>query len=198
MTLPDVPRDDVTLLARRWSAGDESAFDALIELVYEDLRWIAHRHVQAGGDGATLDTTALVHEAYVRLSGAQGEHWMGRAKFFAFCSKAMRRILIDYARERSAAKRGGRRAQVPLMDGMAVVEEQVTQVLAIDEALRFLEERDERMARIAECRFFGGLSVGETAEVLDISERTVEREWAKARGYLHHLLADAGDGEASP
>lgn len=180
---------EVTRLARRWSEGDESAFDALVELVYEDLRGIARRHVRGSGPNPTLDTTALVHEAYVKLADAQGAEWLGRAKFFAFCSKAMRRILIDYARERRAAKRGGERVQVPLTPEMALVDREATDLLALDEALGLLEERDPRMARIAECRFFGGLSVVETAEALDTSERTVEREWAKARGYLYHLLA---------
>jgi RNA polymerase sigma factor (TIGR02999 family) len=109
----------------------------------------------------------------------------------------MRRILIDYARERRAEKRGGERVQVPLTAAMAVVDKEATEVLALDAALRMLEAHDGRMARIAECRFFGGLSVVETAEALSMSTRTVEREWAKARGYLHHFLTQEGGDEAS-
>ena len=154
--------------------------------------------MRASGPDPTLDTTALVHEAYVKLAGAQGAEWLGRARFFAFCSKAMRRILIDYARERRAAKRGGERVQVPLTPEMAVVDREATDLLALDQALRLLEEHDPRMARIAECRFFGGLSVVETAEALDTSERTVEREWAKARGYLYHLLAAGEQDDRKP
>lgn len=192
-------RGEITRLARRWSEGDEAAFDALIELVYEDLRGIARRHVRTTPTNGTIDTTALVHEAYVKLAEVEGGEWIGRAKFFAFCSKAMRRILIDYARERATEKRGGARFQVPLRPETAVVQREVTEVLALDQALRRLEARDPRMAQIAECRFFGGLSVVETAEALDTSARTVEREWAKARGYLYHLLgADEPSAEERP
>ncbi len=192
------PAGEITRLARRWSEGDESAFDALIELVYDDLRAIAHRHLRLGAHGGTINTTALVHEAYVKLAGVQGAEWLGRAKFFAFCSKAMRRILIDHARERGAEKRGGEWVQVPLNPETAALEREAAEVLALDQALELLEAKDARMARIAECRFFGGLSVVETAEALETSERTVEREWAKARGYLYHLLTGGGPGDGSP
>ena len=193
----DKPEGEITRLARRWSEGDEDAFDRLIEVVYDDLRGIAHRHVRNSSAHGTINTTALVHEAYLKLAGARDGEWLGRARFFAFCSRAMRRILIDYARERRAEKRGGERIRVPLTAAMAVVEKEATEILALDEALQKLEARDPRMARIAECRFFGGLSVVETAEALDTSTRTVEREWAKARGYLYHFLAEEGGGEAS-
>jgi RNA polymerase sigma factor (TIGR02999 family) len=189
------PAGEITRLAQRWGEGDQDAFERLIELVYDDLRRIAHKHLRAEGDGdATINTTALVHEAFLKLSGAEGGEWPGRAHFFAFCSKAMRRILIDYARKRSAEKRGGKRIRVPLTPDSASVDQEATEILALDEALRTLESHDERMARIAECRFFGGLSVLETAEALNTSRRTVEREWAKARGYLYHLLAPNGAG----
>jgi RNA polymerase sigma factor (TIGR02999 family) len=194
----DPRQGEVTRLARRWSEGDEGAFDALIELVYEDLRAIARHHVRAAGRPGTIDTTALVHEAYVKLAGVEDAEWSGRARFFAFCSKAMRRILIDYAREQHAAKRGGDRVRVPLTPETAVVEREAMEILALDEALGRLEQRDARLARVAECRFFGGLSVVETAEALGTSARTVEREWAKARGYLYHLLNPESDpGPAS-
>ena len=193
----DKPEGEITQLARRWSEGDEESFDRLIELVYDDLRAIAHRHVRNSSASGTIDTTVLVHEAYLKLAGARDGEWLGRARFFAFCSQAMRRILIDYARERRAEKRGGERVQVPLTAAMAVVDKEATEVLALDAALRRLEAHDGRMARIAECRFFGGLSVVETAEALSMSTRTVEREWAKARGYLHHFLTQEGGDEAS-
>jgi RNA polymerase sigma factor (TIGR02999 family) len=179
---------EITLLARRWSDGDEYAFDQLVELVYDDLRRIAHSHVRKAEGGETVSTTALVHEAYLKLAGADPGEWAGRAQFFAFCSKAMRRILIDYARERNAMKRGGGRVQVPLTPESAVVDQEVNRLLAVDEALVALERRDPRMVRIAECRFFAGLSVSETAEAMSVSPRTVEREWARARAYLHQLL----------
>jgi RNA polymerase sigma factor (TIGR02999 family) len=192
---------EITRLARSWSDGDEQAFERLVELVYDDLRRIAHSHVRKTEGGETINTTALVHEAYLKLAGAEPGEWGGRAQFFSFCSKAMRRILIDYARERSALKRGGGRVQVPLTPESAVVDQEVTKLLAVDEALTALENRDPRMVKIAECRFFGGLSVSETAEAISVSPRTVEREWARARAYLHQLLgpdhAGSEGGEGS-
>lgn len=180
---------EVTRLARLWAEGDDAAFDRLIELVYDDLRHIAHRHLARSAGHGTIDTTGLVHEVYLKLAGVVDTDWPGRAHFFAFCSKAMRRVLIDYARARGALRRGGDRVRVPLTPGSARVEQDIARILAVDEALSWLEERDPRMARIAECRFFGGLSVEETAEALETSPRTVEREWAKARGYLYDRLA---------
>lgn len=183
-------RGEITKLVRRWSEGDGSAFDRLIELVYDDLRRIAHHHLQMGARGGTVDTTALVHEAYLKLARAEGGSFEGRAQFFAFCSKAMRRILIDYARRRAAAKRGGERIRVPLTDDAAVIDAEVSRMLGVEEALRQLEQRDERMGRIVECRFFGGMSVPDTAEALRTSTRTVEREWARARAYLYSALQE--------
>jgi RNA polymerase sigma factor (TIGR02999 family) len=183
------PSGEVTRLAQRWAQGDADAFDQLIELVYDDLRRLAHRHIARSGAPGTVNTTGLVHDAYVKLAGYSGGSWEGRGQFFAFCSKAMRRILIDYARARDAEKRGGDRTRVPLTPESASVELEVHRVLALDEALTWLESLDARLARIAECRYFGGLSVAETAEALDTSPRTVEREWARARGYLYQRLA---------
>lgn len=178
----------ITGLARRWSQGDEAAFEQLIELVYDDLHRIARSHVRRGGEAGTINTTALVHEAYLKLASAEDNEWQGRAQFFAFCSRAMRRILIDYARERKAEKRGGGRVRVPLTPERAAVDEELTEVLALDEALTALEARDPRLVRVAECRFFGGLSVVETAEAISVSPRTVERDWARARAYLRQML----------
>lgn len=191
--MDDTTRGEITRLARRWGEGDEEAFDRLVELVYDDLRRIARHHLDAGARGGTVDTTALVHEAYMKLARVEGGVWDGRAQFFAFCSKAMRRILIDYARRRSAAKRGGARFRVPLTEDAAVVDAEVTRMLGIDQALRRLEEHDARMGRIVECRFFGSMSVADTAEALGTSTRTVEREWARARAYLHEALEEGDE-----
>ncbi|HSM06063.1 MAG TPA: ECF-type sigma factor [Longimicrobiales bacterium] len=181
--------EDITRLARLWSDGDDQAFADLVEIVYDDLRRIARSHIRRGGADGTMNTTALVHEAYVRLAGAGRGEWPSRAHFFAFCSRAMRRILIDYARSRSAEKRGGDLVRVPLPANLATLDREVEEILALNQALTTLEERDPRMARVAECRFFGGLSVGETAEVIDTSPRTVERIWSRARIYLQQLLS---------
>ncbi len=186
------PMGEITHLVSEWSRGEEGAFDRLIEFVYDDLRQIAHHHLGLGPRDAILDTTVLVHEAYLRLAGVDEGTWAGRAQFFAFCSKAMRRILIDFARRRKAEKRGGVRLQVPLEENTAAVEANIEEILAVEDALTKLEGRNERMARIAECRFFGGMSVGETAEALGTSKRTVEREWSRARVYLRHALGGNG------
>lgn len=179
---------DITRLISLWSAGDDEALASLMELVYDDLRAIAHRHLAAGRQDAVLDTTVLVHEAYMKLSGAQDGEWPGRAHFFAFCSTVMRRLLIDFARKRRSRKRGGTRIRVPLRDDAVVVDSEVLELLAVEEALEELEARSPRMARMVECRFFGGMSVAETAEALGTSVRTVEREWTRARVYLRRAL----------
>ena len=197
----DRDRGEITRLASQWSDGDEDAFDRLIELVYDDLRRLAHHHLELGVRDAVVDTTVLVHEAYLKLANVEDGDWRGRAQFFAFCSKAMRRILIDFARRRQAAKRGGARVQVPLSDDIAAVDADVTEILAVEEALQRLEQRNQRMSRIVECRFFGGMSVPETAEALNTSTRTVEREWTRARAYLYQALAAADgsqDGGSTP
>lgn len=187
--MTEATRGEITQLVRQWSGGDAEAFDQLIALVYDDLRRIAHHHLRAAR-GGTVDTTALVHEAYLKLARVQGGSWDGRAQFFAFCSKAMRHILIDYARRRSAVKSGGDQTRVPLTENTAIVEAEVTRMLGVEEALRELEKHDARMGRIVECRFFGGMSVPDTAEALGTSPRTVEREWARARAYLYAALQD--------
>lgn len=192
--MTEATRGEITQLVRQWSGGDAAAFDQLIALVYDDLRRIAHHHLRAAR-GGTVDTTALVHEAYLKLARVQGGSWDGRAQFFAFCSKAMRHILIDYARRRAAVKSGGDQTRVPLTENTAIVEAEVTRMLGVEEALRELEKRDARMGRIVECRFFGGMSVPDTAEALGTSPRTVEREWARARAYLYAALHDDSTDE---
>lgn len=187
------PSGNVTRLVQQWSDGEDGALDALVHLVYDDLRVIAHRHLRIMEGDATLHTTALVHEAYLRLEGVDGGTWKSRGHFFAFCSKAMRHVLIDYARRRQAAKRGGDLARVPLEEVEGSFDTEVVQVLAVDEALQRLSRHDKRMAGIVECRFFGGLTVAETAEALEVSTRTIEREWVRARVYLQGLLEPGED-----
>lgn len=180
-------RSPITRLAEQWGSGDREAFDRLVDLVYDDLKSIAHHHLSAGRrDG--LDTTALVHEAYVKLAAVEEGTWRSRAHFFAFCSKAMRRILIDQARKQKAAKRGGARVRVPLTPEIGGTEDDTADLLALNDALERLEERSPRMAQIVEYRFFGGMSVPEAAEALEVSTRTVERDWTRARAYLHEAL----------
>jgi RNA polymerase sigma factor (TIGR02999 family) len=177
----------ITALLSRWSKGDAEAFPALIALAYDDLRAIAHRRLLAGG-GDELATTALVHEAYLRLVGHAGGEWAGRAQFFAFASLAMRTILVDHARREHAAKRGGSAVQIPLAEGDPVADDGTADILEVDDAVQRLAERDPRMAKVVELRFFGGLTVPEVAEVLGTSPRTVEREWMRAKAYLLEVL----------
>lgn len=181
---------EITRLLEGWSAGDERSFDQLIEMVYDDLKQIAHRHLGLGARDSVVDTTALVHEAYLRIAGVDGAEWASRVHFFAFCSQAMRRILIDFARRRSSEKRGGGRVRVPLSDDAAMIDADIAELLAVEQALVRLEARNERMARIVVCRFYGGMSVPDTAEALGTSTRTVEREWTRARLYLKEALRD--------
>lgn len=179
---------EITRLVERWSNGDEAALDPLVSLAYDDLRQIARRHLRSSPPDQTISTTALVNELYLRLADITEGSWGGRAQFFAFCSRAMRRILIDYARRRKARKRGGDLNWVPLSEDPPGLEVAIDDILAVEAALTQLELRDPRMARIAEYRYFGGLSVPETAEALEISIRTVEREWARAKAYLRQAL----------
>jgi RNA polymerase sigma factor (TIGR02999 family) len=193
----EVPTGEITRLVASWSRGDDGAFEHLIELVYDDLRRIAHRHLTLGAPDAIVDTTVLVHEAYLRLAGAGDAVLPGRAQFFAFCSTAMRRILIDFARRRKAEKREGTRVRVPLDEDTASIDANIEEILVVEDALSGLEQHNARMARIVECRFFGGMSNPETAEALSVSIRTVEREWARARVYLRQALSGSpGEGRS--
>ncbi len=183
----------ITVLLSRWSAGDADAFPKLVAFAYDDLKAIAHRRLLAR-DNDGLATTALVHEAYLRLVGRQGGHWESRAQFFAFASHAMRHILVDHARSEHAARRGGGAVRIPLDESaVAVQDEGAADVLAVEETLQRLATVQPRMARVVELRFFGGLTVAEVAEVLGMSQRSVEREWTRARAYLLDALrADGG------
>jgi len=167
------------------AAGDKEAADRLWQLTYDELRQIAQRHLLSERADHTLSATALVHEAYLRLVGQQDIDWQNRAHFFGVASKVCRRILVDHARRRLAQKRGGERGRVTLNSGMVAVQGQSDEILALNEALERLTELNERLARLVECRYFGGLSEDQTAEVLGVSVRTVRRDWVKAKGWLY-------------
>lgn len=198
-TRPDVPADrEITeaLIALRHRAP--GALDRLMPLVYDELRRVAHRQLGAEPTGHTLSTTALVHEAYLKLVDQSRTEWQDRAQFFAIASRAMRRILIDYARRHRALRRGGgpngaRPVPVALDEAEIPVEQRADALIALDEALERLGRMDARLARVVECRFFGGLTEPETATALGISRRTVAREWAVARGWLYQELRDGVD-----
>jgi len=162
--------------------------ERLLPLVYDDLRRIAHRELAGERDGHTVNTTALIHEAYLRLVDYHHADWRDRAHFFSVAAQAMRRVLVDYARQHRAAKRDGALRQVPLDDAVLVVAERADLLLGLDEALTRLAALDARQGRVVECRFFGGLTEDETAEVLGITARTVRRDWIKAKGWLYQEL----------
>ncbi len=168
------------------------AVDRLVPLVYEELRRVAHNRMRAEAVGHTLGTTALVHEAYLKLADADRMEWTSRAHFFAAAAVAMRRVLVDYAVRRNAAKRGGGRDPAPadaVAEPRLVTDARADELLAVDEALRRLAAVNERQCRVVECRFFADMSVEETAEALDISPATVKRDWTVARAWLHRELA---------
>lgn len=168
--------------------GGQESLDRLFPLVYRELRAIAHRHVASRRNG-TLATTELVHEAYLKLVDQSRAQWRDRAHFFALASAVMRHVLVDRAKARATRKRGGERRQVTLDDEMLAVDSDAASLLAIDDALDRLAELNPRMARVVECRFYGGLTAEEIAEALGVTVRTVERDWAKARMLLSRALA---------
>jgi RNA polymerase sigma factor (TIGR02999 family) len=178
----------ITGLLLAWRAGEARALDQLLPLVYDELRQIAHRQLRRERPEHTLDTAGLVHEAYIRLVDQKQVQWADRSHFFAVAAQAMRRILVDYARRYRAEKRGEAPVRVNLSDATLVADDSADTLLAIDDALNDLAALDERLARVVECRFFGGLTETETAEVLGVTERTVRRDWIKAKGWLHKAL----------
>lgn len=182
------PAMNITGLLRAWRAGESNALERLLPLVYDDMRRLAHARMAREAPGHTLDTTALVHESYLRLVDQSDVQWVDRCHFFAAAAQAMRRVLIDYARRHLAAKRGGAPQQVSLNEAMATADERADTLLALDEALRDLAAVDARLALVVEYRFFGGLTEEETAQVLSVNVRTVRRDWTKARGWLHREL----------
>jgi RNA polymerase sigma factor (TIGR02999 family) len=177
----------VTRLLRQVSEGDRRAADELLPLVYQELKRVAHHKLKAERPGHTLNTTALVHEAYLRL-GLEAIAWQDRAHFFAVAARAMRRVLIDHAKTRAADKRGGSAAHVPVDDAIAAPERRVEDLLALDEALNHLERLEPRQARVVECHVFAGMSLDDTAAALDISPATVSRDWTVARAWLNRAL----------
>jgi len=179
---------DITSQLLAWRAGEPFAVDKLFPLVYDELRRIAHRQISRERAGHTLDTTGLVHEAYLKLVDQTRTQWTDRAHFFAVASNAMRRILVDHARSYRTNKRGGAPLRVSLTDNMLVAEQRADTLLAVDEALTELAQLDERLSKVVECRFFAGLTEEETAETLGVTARTVRRDWTKAKGWLHRRL----------
>ena len=179
---------EVTGLLLAWSDGDREAYDKLVPLVYEELHRLAHRHMRRERPGHTLQTTALVDEAYMRLVEQKGVRWQNRAHFFAISAGLMRRILVDHARAQARAKRGGGARALPLEEAAPVSRERSTDLVALDEALRKLAEIDPRKARVVELRFFGGLGVKETAAVLGVHANTVVSDWSMARAWLYTAL----------
>ena len=183
----DSASHDITGLLLAWRAGDRAALEALIPLVYEELRQIAHRQL-AGERHQTLQTIDLVHEAYVRLVDASRVRWQNRAHFLAVAARSMRRILVDAARTRGAQKRGGDQSRVELEPDLVAALAPGIDVIALDEALSELAEADPRRGQVVELRYFGGLTVEETAQVLDVAPETVMRDWKVARAWLHARL----------
>lgn len=187
--------EEVAQLLGAWENGDQPALDQLMSLVYDELRQIAHRYLRRERADHTLQTTALVNEAYLKLVGEKNPNWQNRAHFFAAAANVMRHILVDYARTRKRARRGGGAQQVPLDDALIVSTERATELLVLDDALKSLEKFDARKSRIAELRYFGGLSVGETAEVLHVSSTTILREWRLTKAWLHHEMSKGSNNE---
>ena len=179
---------EVTQLLIAWGNGDREALDKLVPLVYDELRRIARRYMDREPAGHTLQTTALVNEAYLRLIEQKGMKWQNRAHFFAISAQLMRRILVSMARARHANKRGGEARQVSLDEALVVSEERAAELVALDEAMNELAALDPRRSRVVELRYFGGLSVEETAEVLNISPETVMRDWKRAKAWLYTEL----------
>ena len=184
----DAPSHDVTRLLARWKDGDEAAFQQLVPIVHEELRRLARRQMAGERPGHTLQPTALVNEAYLRLVNLKQMQWQDRAHFFAMGARLMRRILVDFARSRGYQKRGGGAKQVSLDQALEVADGQPTDVVALNDALEALAAVDERKSRVVELRFFGGLSVEETAEVLNVSRETVKRDWTFAKMWLRRHL----------
>jgi RNA polymerase sigma factor (TIGR02999 family) len=180
--------EEITALLQAWRNGNRQALDELMPIVYDELRRIAHRYIRRQAAGQTLQTTAVVHEAYLRLAGQDDIAWQNRAHFYGVCAQVMRSLLVDRARARQAAKRGGPQYKVSFVDGLAASNNKEIDILALDEALDSLAAIDPRKARIVELRYFGGLTVEETASFLELSPITIKREWLKAKAWLYNEL----------
>lgn len=183
---------EITQLLLSWSKGDEAALDRLVPLVYPELRKLARRYMGRENPGHTLQTSALINEAYLRLVDQQHVQWKDRAHFFAVATQVMRHILIDHARKYRYSKRGAGAQHVPLDEVAVLGQERAVDLVALDDALTSLAKIDERKSKIVELRFFGGLSVEETAEVMKVSAVTVMREWRIAKAWLHREISGTG------
>lgn len=188
--------EGVTGLLLAWSDGDQSALERLMPLVYAELHRLAKRYMGREHAGHTLQTSALVNEAYLRLIDAQGVRWQNRAHFFAVSAQIMRRILVDFARARQNVKRGGGAKQVTLDEGLVLSPERGADLLALDEALERLATLNTRQSQVVELRYFGGLNEEEVAEVLKVSSRTVRTDWSLARAWLYRELSSGGRDDA--
>ena len=188
---PSVKQHEITELLEQWSGGNQSALDRLYPLVYEELRRLARSYMKREHKGHTLQTTALINEAYVRLVDQHNVHWQNRSHFFAISAQIMRRILVDHARRYLQAKRGGGALRVSLDEVMIVASERSEEVLMLDEALGNLARLDPRRCQVVELRYFAGLNNEEIASVLKISENTVTRDWNLARAWLYQQLGGA-------
>jgi RNA polymerase sigma-70 factor, ECF subfamily len=193
----ELSSNEVTQLLLAWSEGDQAALEKLIPLVHGELHRLARHHLRREHPGHTLQTTALVNEAYLRLVDWRNARWQSRAHFFGVSAQLMRHILVDHARRRQYLKRGGGVFKVSLEEAMVVAHGGGADLVALDDALKSLEQIDQRKSRIVELRFFGGLSVEETAEVLKISPRTVMREWGLAQAWLYRELTSTKKDEAA-
>jgi len=180
--------DEITELLQAWSQGDPSAIGKLVPLVYDELHRLAKRYISDERPGHTLQTTALVNEAYLRLVDTSRAGWEGRTHFFGACSQVMRHILVDWARSRHALKRGGDVSVLDLNEAIAAAKQPGADLVAVDDALKALEAIDARKGQVVEMRFFGGLSVKETAEILKVSPETVQRDWKFAKSWLRREL----------
>jgi RNA polymerase sigma-70 factor, ECF subfamily len=186
------PQHEITELLAEWREGNQSALDDLYPLVYDELHRLARRYMSRERKGHTLQTTALINEAYVRLVDQKNVQWANRSHFFAISAQIMRRILIDHARRHAYAKRGGGAQQVSLEEAATVTPEQGLELIRLDEALKSLAEMDPRRSQVVELRYFGGLNNEEIAGVLHISENTVTRDWNMARAWLYQQLTRSG------
>ena len=185
------PSEDVTLLLRAWANGSRQALDQLTPLVYSELRRLAGIYMRREEPGNTLQPTALVHEAYIRMVGSTLPAWQSRAHFFGIAAHLMRQILVDHAREQHSAKRGGQAIHVSLDDHLAAAPQQEADLIALDDALERLAVMEPRKAQVVELRFFGGLDLEESAKVLNVSEVTVRRDWRFAKAWLLRDLAQS-------
>jgi len=193
MMTAQIEPQEVTRLLLAWNQGDESALEKLVPLVYQELHRLAQYQMRRERPDHSLQTTALINEAYLRLVDLRNVHWQNRAHFFALCARLMRRILVDFARSRRSAKHGGEEAQpISLEESVVVSSEHSTDLVAVDDALKALTKIDARKAQIVELRFFGGLTAEETAEVLKVSPETVGRDWKLARAWLLRELSRDG------